>query len=286
MIPADILRLVPGCERGEAPLAVLPLLRRRVNRNYRVDTHEGSYVVRLAATTDAWLLADRRNEIMLHSAAARSGLAPRLLHADAARAFLIMDYAEGGLWTAAHFADPAHLRDLGDRLHRLHSLDAPPLARIDVLTTLGAYASRLASTAEVVPKLEARLSAASGAWDIVRAAGRTESIVHHDLHATNIVATANGVSFIDWECAVVSDPLLDVACVCAYYPQARDHAGSLLQGAGLDHVRARELDAAIRVFDIHTWLWYRERRERLAVSAEEMAAEQALDDRLRSHDPV
>lgn len=284
MIPADILRLVPGCENGEAPLAVGPLLRRHVNRNYRVDTHEGSFVVRLAASTDAWLLVDRTNEILLQRAAARSGLAPRVLHADANRGYLVMDYVAGDTWTADCFGDPQLLRDLGVSLRRLHALEPPAAAKLDVMETLRAYAARLAGTSEPAAKLTARLADAASAWAAVQDGRRRDSIVHHDLHATNIIHTNALPSFVDWECAVVSDPLLDVACVCAYYPASRAYADVLLGNAGLAGVRTAELEAAIRVFEIHTWFWYRERRERLGVLPDDLAAEHALDRRLAVDD--
>ena len=66
---------------------------------------------------------------------------------------------------------------------------------------------------------------------------RPACIVHCDLHHANVL-TADRIYFIDWEFAQVGDPLLDLACVLAYYPRAVPHGSLLLGAAGLDVVAA------------------------------------------------
>ena len=80
---------------------------------------------------------------------------------------------------------------------------------------------------------------ASGAEALTRAgfAQRAPSIVHSDLHHGNVL-TADRVYFIDWEYAQVGDPLLDLACIMAYYPRAVPHGALLLEAVGPRPTRA------------------------------------------------
>lgn len=280
-IPAELLRRVPGCESGEPPLSVVSLVRREVNRNFRVETREGTFVVRLSPQTDAWLLGDRANELLLHTLAARARLAPRIGYADPARGWMVMDFVEGPLWSAPDFEHSERLSVLAETLRRLHALHAPLGGRIDVAATLRAYAALLnARSPENEDHVTHRVVAAERAWAELQRSARPLAILHHDLHASNIIDRRGEAVLIDWECAVVSDPILDVACVCAYYPRSEDHARGLLDRSGLERVSLDELDAAIHVFDVHTWLWYLERRVRFPPTPDEMAAERELDARL------
>ena len=65
---------------------------------------------------------------------------------------------------------------------------------------------------------------------------------------------------LDWEYAQRADPLYDVACALAYYPQAHPQAAMLLAAAGLTGAgHTVRLEAAIRVYDGLSRLWHRAR---------------------------
>ncbi len=104
--------------------------------------------------------------------------------------------------------------------------------------------------------------------------------MHHDLHASNLIEADGGLVLIDWECAAVSDPLLDVACILSYQESARPYASLLLHHTGLGTVTSRQLAAAVWLFDLHTYFWYRERRLRLSPTEVEWEAERRLAARL------
>jgi len=249
-----------------------------LNRSYSVRTPAGRFALRWSPAPDAWLTADRSVERALHGLAAASGLAPRIVHADTRDRWLITEFIEGLTWTDTHFARADCLAILGDSLRRLHAISAPQLGRFDVLQVLAAYARRLeqAHAPGEVPA-SGYLEQAAVAWQLSGAPERPLAILHHDLHGSNLIESASGhLTLIDWECAVVNDPLLDIACVLSYFPLARAHAGVLLGRSGLGSVTERQLAAAVWLFDLHTWLWYRERRMRLMPSAVEVAAEARL----------
>ena len=110
---------------------------------------------------------------------------------------------------------------------------------------------------------------------------RQPCIVHSDLHHGNVL-TADRVYFIDWEYAQVGDPLLDLACIMAYYPRSAAHGGLLLNAAGLDERGTTEamLVELTRVFNLLTYLWYRARRVARLVPATDLQLETAALRRL------
>jgi aminoglycoside phosphotransferase (APT) family kinase protein len=293
---AEALSHVPGFRPGDPSIETARLAGGSVNRSYSVGTPVGRFVMRLSQGTDAWLTADRSVERELHGIAAAAGLAPRIVHADSRDRWLITEYASGRSWTEADFADSSRLARLADTLRRLHALPAPPRGRFDLLVALGGYVEHI-SKATSASGMRVTLSSAQGpylrpedmaryleeateAWRVSGASDRPPAILHHDLNASNIIETARVLLLIDWECAAVSDPLLDVACILSYYPAIRRHAPLLLEQSGLGEVTPRQLAAAVWLFDLHTCLWYRERRLRLLPTDAELEAEQILAARL------
>jgi thiamine kinase-like enzyme len=187
--------------------------------------------------------------------------------------WLITEYVSGSLWTDADFANPRRLAQLARTLRRLHELPPPDFGRFDLLKALAAYASLAGSP-------DGYLEHASRAWEVSGAGRRPVAILHHDLHGSNLIDGARGLVLIDWECAAVSDPLLDVACLLSYHEPAGSHAALLLEEVGLREVTAEQLAASVWLFDLHTYLWYRERRRRIRASEAELHAEAVLAARL------
>ena len=272
---AEGLAHVPGYRPGDPSVRTFQLSGGSVNRSYSVSTSAGQYVLRLSQAPDAWLAPDRSVERQLHRIAAAAGLAPTIV--DATERWLITEYVSGRLWTEPDFADPVRLSRLGDTLRRLHALPAPDVGRFDLLKSLEGYMERIGTEHS---DLTAHLDRAAAAWRISGAAERPLAILHHDLHASNLIDTGQGVVLIDWECAAVSDPLLDVACILSYHESSRPYASVLLEQAGLGHITSRQLSASVWLFDLHTYLWYRERRLRISPTDAEREAENRLAVRL------
>ncbi|HEY6484687.1 MAG TPA: choline/ethanolamine kinase family protein [Steroidobacteraceae bacterium] len=272
---AEALAHVPGYSAGAAGVTIERLAGGSVNRSLRVCTGAGCFVVRLSAQSDAWLTPDRSAERVLQTTAAQAGIAPRILHADARDRWLITEFVAGRLWNEADFACASQLARLGSTLRQLHRLPAPAVGRFELLAVLRRYVQRIAPVA--TEDLTLCLGKAQRAWEVSGANGRAPAILHHDLHASNIIDESEATPvLIDWECAAVSDPLLDVACILSYYESARPHSRLLLQHSGLADVTPPQLAAALWLFDLHTLLWYRERRLRLPATAAELEAERRL----------
>src|SRR5204863_8756435 len=123
---------------------------------------------------------------------------------------------------------------LGLRLRVLHGITPPPIARFDPMAAVRRYADIvLQSDRSESGRMRTLLDAGSEALARSGSAQRAATIVHSDLNHGNVL-TADRVYFIDWEFAQVGDPLIDLACIMAYYPRAMAHGALLLNAVGLE----------------------------------------------------
>jgi aminoglycoside phosphotransferase (APT) family kinase protein len=262
MIGENLLQHVPGCENGDLPYSQELIGGGKVNRSFLVRTRRGRFVVRLNENTALDPGLDRDREFLLHSAAAGAGIAPAIIYASPDRSCLITDYVEGRLWTPHYFTRMRDLRALGQRLRMLQALPAPPVARFDPMAAARSYADLIIrhDPGEAM-RISNLLERGDEALRHSGSAQRAPRIVHSDLHHGNVL-TADRIYFIDWEYSQVADPLLDLACILAYYPRAVAHGGLLIKSSGLDEQGATEESLAelTRVFNLLTYLWYRARR--------------------------
>jgi aminoglycoside phosphotransferase (APT) family kinase protein len=275
MIDGGMLQFVPGCENGDAPYSQELLGGGKVNRSFLVRTRRGRFVVRLNESSAADAGLDRDRELLLHRAAATAGIAPHIIHACPDRSCLITEYVEGRAWTPHYFTRMRDLRSLGARLQALHALPAPAVPRFDPLAAVRHYAEQIVRG----EPLEARrmgdlLGRGAEALQRSGSARRQPCVVHMDLHHGNVL-TADRIYFIDWEYAQLGDPLLDLACVMAYYPRAVVHGPLLLAASGLDArgVTPDMLVELTRLFNLLTYLWYRARRVSRSVPAMDLQLE-------------
>ena len=275
MISDGMLQHVPGCENGDAPYSQELLGGGKVNRSFLVRTRRGRFVVRLNESSEADSGLDRDRELLLHRAAAAAGIAPHIIYASPDRSCLITDYLEGRGWTPHYFTRMRDLRSLGARLRALHALPAPAVARFDPMAAVRRYANLIARHDPQEAKRMEELSArAEAALHRSGSARRQPCVVHMDLHHGNVL-TADRIYFIDWEYAQLGDPLLDLACVMAYYPRAVAHGPLLLAASGLDArgVTPDMLVELTRLFNLLTYLWYRARRVSRSVPAMDLQLE-------------
>jgi len=282
MIDDGLLQHVPGCENGDAPYSQELLGGGKVNRSFLVRTRRGRFVVRLNDNTGLDPGLDRDRELALHGAAANAGIAPHIIHASPDRSCLITDYVEGRHWTPHYFTRMRDLRALGQRLRTLHGLAAPALPRFDPLAAARQYADAIArAQPEEAPRLANLLERGAEALRQSNSSQREACIVHNDLHEGNVL-TADRIYLIDWEYAQRGDPLLDLACILAYYPRAIPHAPLLIEAAGLDQagVTTHMLVELTRVFNLLTYLWYRARRLERNVPATDLQVESSALRRL------
>jgi len=325
----EALAKVPGCEGGQAPIAVTALPGGRSNAVFRVQTPLGSFVMRLSAMDSAVLGVDRARELALHRAAAAIGIAPAVVYADASGRFLITEHVAGDGWSDADMGDAAHLDRLGEVLRRLHEIPVPaaltsvlvpsrrqlesgggigatfpmigaddrprsqpaghdatdemvgapfslsPLLQQHTARAIEAHPGEAAVLLKLLRRAESILAAAPAT------APRALRIIHNDLHHTNLIEGGRSPILVDWEYAAVADPLYDLGCLLAYYPQAESHAARLLATTGLNvHASVDELTDIAWIYVLLSYLWYRTRALLALDGPEDREAEQALRRRL------
>jgi thiamine kinase len=258
--PGWALARVPGLTHGESARRIERLGGGTVNEVYRIDSAAGSFVLRLDGA--AWRRpgVDRTRELLLHRTAAAGGLAPMLVDAaPEAQGLLIMEFLPGRLWVSADYGDLDALRRLGERLYALHRLPAPAVDRFDPWQVALAYLRQI----DAMP--DGAGSAALQRLEAVCAGLRSDdgaaSVVHGDLWQGNLLQGSR-LWLLDWEYAQLSDPLMDVACVLAYYPLAERYRTELAAAAGFD-ARSLEpaLSARVYVYRALAWLWHLARGE-------------------------
>jgi thiamine kinase len=282
LIAPGVLARVPGCEHGRPPKRIAVLAGGKVNRTFRVDTGEGSFVLRLNEAAGTALGANHEREARLQQAAGLAGVAPELLYVDDAQRFMIARYVSGRTWGAAQYARKKSLQSLGAQLQVLHSVAPPAVAAFDLRGLLLVHCAYLSAALpaerEFFDSLRTR---AERALALCTQEACAPAIIHGDLYQANIIE-GERLYLIDWEYAAVTDPIFDLACVLAYYPSAERYAPELLAAAGLaDRPRAL-LKQACWVYVCLSFLWYRRRRLNGAVPAGDIAAEDMLLERLQS----
>lgn len=259
VIPASILRRIPGCAGGQAPLHV-ELLHggRKVNLNLFIDTPAGRFVLRQRIWEGPRPGADALREVACHRAAAAAGVAPAVLDAAPDGSWILMDYVEGGMWNPPRLQAPEGLRALGACLRRLHATTPPPdLAAFDPVSIARGQAqailARDPAAAGEVDTLVARTQQLAAQCAAFAAAPVTS---HGDLVASNVIGPVP--MLVDWEYAQLADPVYDLACLSIYYPGLQRRGGELLDAVGITDANATaRLRLHVELFDSLNRLWER-----------------------------
>jgi thiamine kinase len=280
LIAQDVLIHVPGFVAGHTNARASKLYGGTVNTSYLVETNAGRFVVRLHNAQALLLGADHEREAQLHAAAAAAGLAPALVHVDASHRFMIMEFVPGELWTSQDFGRADRLQQLGGALHTLHAISPPVVAPFDVWKVLERHYHRLREVPEDAAESGRLMSRAAVALHASGTQQRARAFVHNDVHHSNLIGSER-LYLLDWEYAAVADPLFDLACILAYYPQAADHAEALLDSTRLAGVAsAQMLRETTWLWMLVSYFWYRARRLTAPATPAEAAIEQSLRQRL------
>ncbi|NUP66643.1 MAG: phosphotransferase [Nonomuraea sp.] len=254
------------------------------NRNYKVTTPSGAYVVRVAASDGALLAIDKDAEHTDSIAAAKAGVgAP--VHAYLPDAgVIVIGFLPGRTFTEADLLEPANLERVAAICRRLHA--GPRFVRdFDMFEIQRGYL-------EIVQARNFRLPAKYLDFMPVVAeirkclAVRAEPTVpcHNDLLPGNIVDGGDRLHLIDYEYAGNNDPCFELGNIWSESHLPPGHLDELVTayyGRRLRHkiARARLLglmskygwtlwasiqDAVNESIDFDFWSWGMERHERAA----------------------
>ena len=181
------------------------------NRNYKIESPLGSFVLRLAGEgTDAYI--DRAVESHNARAAARAGVNAEVMFFDAADGAMLCRYVEGSVTLdEAGFKDLGAVARAGVAFRRLHDCSQPFDSRFDLFDKIDDYIALLAGLGAALPD---GYDAVRKAADAVRAALGAHELpsapCHCDPLAENFLDTGERIFIIDYEYAGANDPMWDL----------------------------------------------------------------------------
>jgi thiamine kinase-like enzyme len=205
------------------------------NHNFKVETEEGVFVLRIGGKDTHLLGIDRRAEHEASRAAAALGIGPEVV------AFLD---AEGCLITRFIAGEPVDVHAagtvaaVGEALRRIHA--GPALrSRFDAFRVVEVYCST--ATAHGVRVPDAYERAQRQAHEIERARGAQPArLCHNDLLHANFIDDGERLWIVDWEYAGMGDVFFDLANFSVNNELSEDEERELLRSY-TGHDRPRDL---------------------------------------------
>jgi thiamine kinase-like enzyme len=192
-----------------------------LNDTYRVDRDGRAFSLRIAVESSPASRRDRDWEFAVLKEAARRGLAPPLVYADAECGFLVQEWVAGRPWLAPEARQATNIARMAGLLKRVHDLPQPAPARImGPATWVERYGAALADASVPAPGAAFASLAAAAAErlsSLEALPAPAKVVCHSDLHHLNLLecpgpgGAARSLKLLDWEYAHVSEPFWDLA---------------------------------------------------------------------------
>jgi thiamine kinase-like enzyme len=217
-------------ELASADRRAVPITGGMTNRNYRVSTDSGDYVVRISVREAGELGIDRNNEHHNSVLAAQVGAgAPVLARVEEPEA-LVVQFLEGVTMAPPDFRDPRRVSALAAALRRLHT--APPFARdFDMVQVQDRYHQIVEANGYPLPADYARYAdQAQRMGEVLTRTRERTAPCHNDLMPGNFIESGGPGShlwIVDYEYSGNNDPCYDL--------------GDAINELELDPVRAEQL---------------------------------------------
>jgi thiamine kinase-like enzyme len=206
-----IRRQVPELASPEP--RVSPIEGGMTNRNFRVITDAGDYVVRVSVRETGELGIDRDNEHHNSVLAAQAGVGAPVLARVADPEALVVGFVQGVTLSASDFQDPRRVSALAAALRRLHR--APRFARdFDMVEVQIRYHQIVVENGYPLPADYARYEAQAHRMSkvLTRTRERTASC-HNDLMPGNFIESdgpGSDLWIVDYEYSGNNDPCYDL----------------------------------------------------------------------------
>jgi thiamine kinase-like enzyme len=223
----QILAEVP--ELRDQPVEVTPLGGGLTNRNFRLTSPAGDFVLRIAGEGTEHLGIDRTREVTCSRAAAEAGVGPAVIAYLPAHRALVCAFVPGKLLTQGDVRQPGILARIGQTLRRCH--DHPPPAGLGAFcpfTTIRGYRGLAATNGVPLP---ATLDSAMTLLDRIEAETATDEarcLCHNDLLASNFIDTGAQMRIIDWEYGGLGDRFFDLGNFAVNHQLSADEEQELL----------------------------------------------------------
>jgi len=218
------------------------------NRNFRVRTAGGDYVVRLPGRgTDRYI--DRGAERHNTAVAAGLGLTPDVRWLDGAGT-MVAPFVEGEVLTPERLrADRDVLADAARTLAGLHRSGVHFEGRFDPAAQLRRHYLALDGVPEGTDDL------VEGALGVVASLDGPEVPSHNDSWPRNFILTGGGLVLIDWEYSGRNDPAWDLADLSVEADLDVEAEGAMLDAYGADASLRERVTAMKPVTDVVWGLW-------------------------------
>jgi thiamine kinase-like enzyme len=264
------------------PRTVEPLSGGLTNRNYKVTTPDGTYVLRHSSPSSAEELAvDRRAEYENSIRAAASGVGAPVVDFLPDEGVLVVGFLEGESLTDEHFQRPGILPRVAVACRRLHAGD-PFVNRFDMFELQADYLGRVQRRGFRLPP--GYLNHDGTVWRIRDALGVHPVALrpcNNDLLAANFIDDGRTVSIIDYEYSGNNDPYFELGNIWSEchltVDQLEELVGSYDDAPSKSHLaRARlwglmsqygwtlwaSIQDATSQMDFDFWSWGMEKYER------------------------
>ena len=202
---------VPQLRGPERRIAPIP--GGMTNRNYRVSTADGDYVVRIGVRETGELGIDRDNEHHNSVLAARAGVGAPVIARVRDPEALVVAYLEGVTLSPTDFDDPRRISALAASLRRLHA--APPFDRdFDMVAVQARYHDIVVANGYPLPVgYAAYAGRAARMGEVLGRSRRRTTPCHNDLMPGNFIEAAGPGSHlwvVDYEYSGNNDPSYDL----------------------------------------------------------------------------
>ena len=211
--PADVVALVRSVpEWSTIELAVRPLSGGITNRNFRVDTGDGSYVVRLPGEHTELLGVDRAGEVEAARRAAALGIGPGVFGVLPGPGTVITEFVEGiALADGAGLSSSGRLETVVDAVASLHR-SGPLASAFPVFRVIERHAVDAVAHGVMLPDGHVELAALMGRIEAVFVSlGDAPVACHNDLLPSNVLFDGDRAWLIDYEYAGMNHAMFDLA---------------------------------------------------------------------------
>ncbi len=248
-----ILRQIP--EWDSKKVAISPLVGGITNQNYRVDSGNESFVLRIGGKGTHLLGIDRGREHTCTAIAAQLGVGAEVIHFLANEDALVTRFIVGEAISPTTAAQPDILRRIVDAMHRYHAgPDFPgtfsPFATVRNYTALALkYDVTFPATLPHVFALMEQIEQAIGPTLDPRPC-------HNDLLASNFLDDGQTIRILDWEYAGMGDLFFDLGNFAVNQELNEEQCALLLhlyfdeirevQAADLAHLHLMRLGSDLR----------------------------------------
>jgi thiamine kinase-like enzyme len=240
------------------PLVVSRLQAGANNENYVVEAGDGErYVLRVARPTADRFGLDRVRNVRAHEAAARAGVAPEIIAAKLPEAHYLSRFIAGPVLNNERIHRPGVVAAVGLALRGLHSAHAIEGSFSAFADTRRYLAIALEEGLGVPEGIDALTLKVDQIERVFNELDVPETVCHNDLVPQNIIETAAGMRFVDFEFAGMGNPYFDLGNFAADAELNDAERGELVTAYFGLHDRSEDARVRLMVFmsGIRDALW-------------------------------